>query len=592
MKNENTPNADVSTLTAGDNKFGKVGIFLKIAVILLLLAWTNPDIMDRVHLLLDNSRFATLIPYLAIWGLSVVVFLIAAFQPKPLWRWTWAILLSVSAGVAWGYRAASHNELSAYDILSLWEARHEAARAGQMYASPIMLGFSLFFLSIFIMVAGPVFKGQNTRKWLSRLGWTPILPILMIAGIVYLKSGGGSQALPVQFTSLSLSGLTGVRIALKPPIGRHAVAWKPKPELRQEKIVYLVDEGIRADYVSLLPDNPFTPRFAAAATDMIDFGRAISGGNCSHYSNATLRFMVNPRDIVNSANTNPTIFDYAKKAGYRTVFIDGHTGAVATASEMQSFMTMKEREHIDLFTSMHKLAGEDADDAVLKLIAEELAKPGPVLIYANKNGAHFPYDSSYKSSAAKFHPTVAEAGKDTLKTRGNSYRNSIDWSTDRLMPGFIKAAKDSNALLIYTADHGQNVSPFGLTHCATEKPPTVSAMVPLMLQIPPGQLRDSYVAAAVTLKDKANHYMLAPTVLKWMGYTDADVGTVYKSSLLKADPAFAPAFTTGDIFGLFSNEVNWTPIDVNEVKLEEPADKDWKKFIGATKAAAPAGTTN
>ena len=586
----NSANSPVEVLQAS-KKQGVRYFFLiamKVVAILALLQFTNPDIMDRVNLLLDNDRYATLLPYIAIWCLSLMVLMIAAFQPQSIWRWSWAILLSLSAATAWGYRFASHNELSAYDILSLWEARHEVSRASQMYAKSIYMGFGVFFASLAILGFGPVVQGTRLRKWLTRLVWTPLIPIVVIAGIVFYKSGGGSQALPVQFTSLSLGALTGYHLAVRPSVSRHEVAWTPKAENRIEKIVFLVDESIRADYVSLVPENVFTPRFAAAGKNLIDYGRATSGGNCSHYSEATLRFMVNPSNVVTSATTNPTMWDYALKAGYRTVFVDGHTGTVSTASEMQNFMTLNERRKIGSFIGLHKLKGEDADDKVLKIIVEELAKPGPVFIFANKNGAHFPYDSAYKLSEAQFRPSIAEAGADTPQSRVNSYLNAVVWTVDRLMPGFIAAAESNKAAFIYTSDHGQIVQPGGLTHCQVDNPDPRTALVPLMLDLPPGPQRQLYVDAAVRLKDKANHYMIAPTVLSFMGYDSADVQTVYKSSLLMQDGNFKPSFTTGDIFGLFSDEVKWNPIDVSKDMLEAPA----KAILDGSAGKHASSTTN
>ena len=113
-----------------------------------------------------------------------------------------------------------------------------------------------------------------------------------------------------------------------------------------------------------------------------------------------------------------------------------------------------------------------------------------------------------------------------------------------------------------------------------------------MLLIPPGQLRESYVAAAATLKDKANHYMLAPTVLSFMGYDSKDIETTYKSSLLNPDKGFIPMFTTGDIFGMFSNEVKWNPIDVNQDMLEAPAKAIFNRSTASAQNEAAVQTTN
>jgi hypothetical protein len=55
-----------------------------------------------------------------------------------------------------------------------------------------------------------------------------------------------------------------------------------------------------------------------------------------------------------------------------------------------------------------------------------------------------------------------------------------------------------------------------------------------------------------------------------MGYADADIATAYDETLFAA-PAREPAFTSGDIFGLFSSEVRWTRVDPKALKIEAEA---------------------
>ena len=89
----------------------------------------------------------------------------------------------------------------------------------------------------------------------------------------------------------------------------------------------LIDESVRPDYINWKIGNSMTPHLAANADKIANFGNAVSGGNCSSYSNALLRFGGTANNIVKSMTTNPTIWQYAKKAGYRTVYIDGQSGS-------------------------------------------------------------------------------------------------------------------------------------------------------------------------------------------------------------------------------------------------------------------------
>jgi len=377
--------------------------------------------------------------------------------------------------------------------------------------------------------------------------------------------------MPQQFAPLALSAVTGIRIVLNPPQPRAQVSWMPNAGKRQEKILVLVDESIRADYAGATPEHVLTPNMVASAPQLIDYGRAISGGNCSHYSNAILRFMVDRDDIIHSANTNPTVWDFARKAGYRTVFIDAQAGSIRTASALQNFMTLEEKAKIDNFHAIQNVEASEADDRLMAIVAEELAKPGPVFIYANKNGAHFPYDEAYDAKAAVFHPTVGEAGE-TFTARANSYMNAVRWSVDRLWPRLMQTVTRNNATMVYTSDHGQIVEPVGLTHCHVTEPETRTALVPLILHLPDGDLQKEYATAAPGLKDHASHFMLPATLLDFMGYARGDTMKTYNMSLLDAGQ-LPLVFTSGDIFGLMSNEVSINAADPMTVAMEPEAQK-------------------
>src|SRR5581483_4488613 len=115
------------------------------------------------------------------------------------------------------------------------------------------------------------------------------------------------------------------------------------------RIVMLVDESVRADYIDWTPGNPFTPNLARLKSRLVDFGPAASGGNCSHYSNALLRFAAARHGVGPTLLTNPTIWQYAKKAGFRTAFIDAQAAFNRNPGKLQNFMTTEETRAIDGF---------------------------------------------------------------------------------------------------------------------------------------------------------------------------------------------------------------------------------------------------
>jgi glucan phosphoethanolaminetransferase (alkaline phosphatase superfamily) len=328
-------------------------------------------------------------------------------------------------------------------------------------------------------------------------------------------------------------------------------------------IVLLVDESIRADFIDWRNGNPYTPQIAGHQDRIVNFGPAASGGNCSHYANAILRFGGTRHALTQTMLTNATLWRYAKQAGYRTVFIDAQAAFMRNggySGKFQNFMSAEEAADIDEF---HALNGEayELDDKLLDVVLKDLRGDQPVFIYAVKNGAHFPYDADYPESAAEFRPTMAERGRDDTQARVNSYRNAIRWNVDRFFARLFSETDLRNSAVIYTSDHGQNLEPKKLTHCSIEKPAPVEGLVPLLAITDDAALKAKFARAAQDSFGHASHFSIAPTLLQLFGYPRAQIASRYGASMFEANREPA-AFTSGDVFGLFSDKVRWHPIDL------------------------------
>jgi lipid A ethanolaminephosphotransferase len=221
----------------------------------------------------------------------------------------------------------------------------------------------------------------------------------------------------------------------------------------------------------------------------------------------------------------------------------------------------------------------------LDVVNEELRSDKPVFIYANKNGAHFPYDASYPKSKQLFRPTMTDAQRDETRdgvekrtistyvnaapeqTRINSYRNAVHWSVDRFFKRLFNEASLSDSVLLYTSDHGQAFNPNRLSHCTVEDPDPREGLVPLFVSASDPALQARFAAGAQATRGHASHFELAPTLLDLFGYAKTDVAARYGPSLFERNTA-APGFTSGDIFGLFSERPRWHPLDLGHDYLE------------------------
>jgi len=407
--------------------------------------------------------------------------------------------------------------------------------------------------------------------------WVPAVPVIVMAAIVLAKNGNAvsSKGLPSQFQPLALSLAASVKGIFTTTPTRMAVPWQPAATRSIRNIVVLVDESIRADYIDWRPENPYTPVMAGHSDRFANFGQAASGGNCSAYSNALLRLGGDRANPVKSVQTNPTIWQYARKAGFRTVYIDGQSSFIKSGKKIQNFMTFGEMQDIDRAVTFDNTPAPDLDSEVLDIINKELSGDVPVFIYANKNGAHFPYDAGYPADQAIFLPTLQMSAEATPAQRVNSYRNVVRWSVDGFFAKLFDQTDLSATAIVYTSDHGQKLSD-RYTHCTGQNPDPRQGLVPLLALTRNEALFKRFQEAAELNRNRATHFAITPTLLELMGYSVANIQEVYGPALFY--PQNGPTyFTSNDIFGLFSTDVFRNPIDLNANYLEgfafpEPAN--------------------
>ena len=537
-----------------------LAIALRIFLILLFVAVTNSGFTQRLNVILDQGRWTAALAFIGVWAICLATLLAAALQPRLWARAIWGVVFALGTILGLGFRDLSGSELSVFDFLSLWSARNDAVRALDFFGAEAWWLVLVVVLTIVVVTAAPVPTHPTTRRWLSRLGWSPVLPIAAISTILLLKQGSGAAGLPTQFAPISIAAASGVVLATSPIPERAKVVWQPKaPTIR--KIVLLVDESVRGDFIEWSPGNPYTPKLAALKPRIVDFGPASSAGLCSNYSNALLRFAASRNGLGRQLLVNPTIWDYAHRAGFRTVYIDAQAAFYRDPGKLVNFMTPDEARQVDGYHALTTdVAGYALDYKLLDIVAEELKSEQPVFIYANKNGAHFPYDRTYPEWQRVFRPTMTEAGRDGMTLRINSYRNAIKWAVDGFFGQLFRELDLKDTLILYTSDHAQQFDPRFVPHCGVEDPDPHTALVPLFAITEQEDLRARLSAAAHASEGHGTHFALVPTILELMGYATEDVSSRYSDSLLRPNQQ-PPFFTSGDIFGLFSNKVLTHPID-------------------------------
>jgi hypothetical protein len=199
---------------------------------------------------------------------------------------------------------------------------------------------------------------------------------------------------------------------------------------------------------------------------VVDFGEAASIANCSAASNALLRWGVaraRVRDAAYDPRTSPTIWAYAKAAGYRTVLIDGQS-----RGELQNYIGTREFALIDEFVPAS--SGIDSDQRIAAKLNEILRRGGREFVYIVKRGVHFPYEMNYPRGELR-----ADA------SRAEKYATAVSHASAGFFPAALRDTDASRTLLIYTSDHGQDLTTRS-THCNPD-PRDVEYSVPLVAML-------------------------------------------------------------------------------------------------------------
>ena len=127
----------------------------------------------------------------------------------------------------------------------------------------------------------------------------------------------------------------------------------------------------------------------------------------------------------------PTIWQFAHRAGYKTVHIDAWD---------HNALSPAEKALIDSNITIFENPGYLRDQKLVGKLLDALKDEGPAFIYVEKYGVHFPYSTKYPPD---FHPFPA------LRKSAPSTQNVIVWSIDAVLRNFLPPTRaDTRADLI------------------------------------------------------------------------------------------------------------------------------------------------
>lgn len=304
-------------------------------------------------------------------------------------------------------------------------------------------------------------------------------------------------------------------------------------------IVFIVDESVRGDYLSL---NGYTRQTTPFLDDLNkkgfikNWGTAVAGATCSITSNNLLLTGLNELpDLDFKIYKLPTIFGYAKAAGYKNFYFDGQfsqfwNGKPTDIPDFGEWITAKDIEDKISYRI-------DIDAEIARRVREITKNSTGNFIWINKRGVHKPYENAYPNSETIWLPVSSGDDKSATYESGddrealiNNYNNAIHYNSQSFFTSLLSEGLAENTFYVYTSDHGQTLRENGAvaSHCSNTKS---EAIVPLFIIAEPQKL------SATDTNFKASHSNIFATLLDLMDFPENERKYNYALSLFKAKAA-------------------------------------------------------
>lgn len=520
---------------------------LKLVLLVVFVVSTNHGIGARLLEFAGGGNWLAIGVFVLVWGATLIALPIAAFLPALWMRLLWALPIAASAFFGDLSYSVSRAQLTFYDAVLYWSEFAHWGEATAAYSSFFVLPLLKGLVGA-AALAIPYGRALPAR-WLF---WVPGLPFLLVLGLLLTQGGAGTKALPEQYNALAMTAAIAIRDPLTAfSTEREPVSLAQSGAPLARHVVLVVDESVRADFLRA----DVVPFLWAQGQRFADYGYAVSGNNCSLFSNLILRFGGIPERLPESISSQPSIWSFAHAAGYATVYIDGQK----TGGRLQNGMTVFEKAEIDVFLQPDHIARQQRDRYIARRLREMLAAENRQFIYVNKKGTHFPYVRNYPPEAALDQPDMdpRESIGESRERLLRSYRNSLRWNVD----GFFRELLDSelaDTLLIYTSDHGQNLMDRGvMTQCNSSDPHFFEGLVPLRILSGDPIVFARFQRAASANRDRATHFEIFPTLLEAFGFEPAEVRARYGPGLLAPLADRERRFSYGPVAGFRNREVRW-----------------------------------
>jgi len=519
-----------------------VKFYLKEALITIYFASGYQSFADRILELGWSPKGAA---FVFLFVLTTSAIFLLSYTSNLFLRLTYAIIIFLSSSFLLSYEIISGSNLSYSSFIGLMYANGFIFDVFDQYLDQILLAV-ISSLLLFIAIAIKPRVINQRLLLLFKISWIGILVLLTC--LLFLRGGDGAKGLHTPLLPISYSVLAAYETWSETPVEREEVSLTLINKHTQNDIILIMDESISPNYLDINSDFGVTSNLKLKPNGgkIFNFGYAAAIANCSYAVNYTLRHGGTRNNYVEINAKMPSIWQYAKKAGYKTIYIDTQR----TNAQMQNGMTLEELGYVDEFIQYDGMPVVSRDIAAASTLVEKINNNEREFILINKIGAHFPIHDKYPDNFLVYKPVLKRGlYKDITDTGSregfsgtqedwmlyrNAYRNTILWGVGNFFKTIFSQSILNNAVIIYTSDHGQNLHENGTegtnTHCSPQ-PIMEEGMVPLVI-IQGDKVKtlnwQTHLAQNI---DHSSAYNIFPTLLKLMHYEKNEINKVYGQSL-------------------------------------------------------------
>ncbi len=224
----------------------------------------------------------------------------------------------------------------------------------------------------------------------------------------------------------------------------------------EQIIIFILTDALRPDHMSLYGYNrettPYMEKYG-----FIPFNDMYACETSTTRSVPCLLTSMNRGEYFLTYLAKPSVFTIFKKAGFYTAFISAQS-SVSTSDTGQTVVAG------DADYSFFNINYDIKYDSDLLPYFDNILNNNiqNKLIVMQLNGSHWDYNTRFKPNEAKWQPLCENFALNCpVENLVNSYDNTII-ATDILMKNIVDRVKDKNAVIYFSADHGQFLGEGGL----------------------------------------------------------------------------------------------------------------------------------